>query len=71
LLKFTTTFSFPGKVKPFQVNSFVKYMHSQTNERGPKIKVACAARDLYFRYLFANCVRPKVFSDIILTRTSA
>jgi hypothetical protein len=28
------------------------------NERGPKIWVACAARDPYFRYLFTICVSP-------------
>jgi len=26
------------------------------NERGPEIRVACAARDPYFRVLFADCV---------------
>jgi hypothetical protein len=25
---------------------------------GPKIQVACSARDLYFRYPFANCKSP-------------
>ena len=29
------------------------------NERDPKIRVACCARDPYFRYLFANCISPK------------